>query len=57
MNKKMRRAALKSALVSRSNDSGIVVIKALEFAEPKTKKFAGILKNMDASGKTLFVHP
>jgi large subunit ribosomal protein L4 len=55
MNKKMRRAALKSALVSRTNDSGIVVIKELEFAEPKTKFFAGILKNMDANGKTLVV--
>jgi len=55
MNKKMRRAALKSALVSRTNDSGIVVIKELEFAEPKTSVFAGILKNMDASGKTLVV--
>ena len=55
MNKKMRRAALKSALVSRTNDSGIVVIKELEFAEPKTRVFAGILKNMDAGGKTLVV--
>ena len=55
MNKKMRRAALKSALVSRTNDSGIVVIKALEFAEPKTRTFAGILKNMEASGKTLVI--
>lgn len=55
MNKKMRRAALKSALVSRTNDSGIVVIKELDFPEPKTKSFAGILKNMDAGGKTLVV--
>jgi len=55
MNKKMRRAALKSALVSRTRDSGIVVIKGLEFAEPRTKAFAGILKNMDAGDKTLFV--
>ena len=55
MNKKMRRAALKSALVSRTNDSGIVVIKEFEFAEPRTKAFAGILKNMDAGGKTLVV--
>jgi large subunit ribosomal protein L4 len=48
VNKKVRRAALKSSLTARAKDGDILVIKALEFAAPKTKAFASVLKNMDA---------
>lgn len=56
MTKKMRRQALKSSLTTRANDGSIVVIKSLEFSEPRTKILAAILKNMNAhDSKTLIV--
>jgi large subunit ribosomal protein L4 len=56
LTKKSRRLALLSSLSSRANDGDILVIKMLEFAEPKTKEFAGILTNIDIGGrKTLVV--
>ena len=56
MTKKMRRKALKSSLTTRASDGSIVVIKSLEFSEPRTKALAGILKNMNAhDSKTLLV--
>ena len=56
LTKKMRRQALKSSLTTRANDGSIVVIKSLEFSEPRTKVLAGLLKNMNAhDSKTLLV--
>lgn len=56
MTKKMRRQALRSSLTTRANDGSIVVIKSLDFTEPKTKELAGILKNMNAHDtKTLLI--
>jgi large subunit ribosomal protein L4 len=56
MTKKMRRLALKSSLTVRASDGSIVVIKSLDFAEPKTRELAAILKNMNAhESKTLLV--
>ena len=49
LNKKEKRAALKSALTSKVNDSKLVVIDELNLDEVKTKKFAEILKNINAS--------
>jgi large subunit ribosomal protein L4 len=48
VNKKVKRVALKSSLTARAKDGDILVIKALEFAAPKTKAFTSVLKNMDA---------
>ncbi|MCI9228228.1 MAG: 50S ribosomal protein L4 [Dorea sp.] len=49
MNKKEKRAALKSALTSRVEEKKFIVIDEISFDEIKTKKFANILKNLDVS--------
>ena len=46
MNKKEKRAALKSALTSRVVDSKIVVLEEIKFNEIKTKNFANVMKNL-----------
>ena len=46
MNKKEKRAALKSALTSRVNENKFIVVDELNFAEIKTKKFAEVMKNL-----------
>ena len=43
MNKKEKRAALKSALTSRVQESKLVVVDELKFDEIKTKKMQGVL--------------
>lgn len=54
--KKVRRLALRSALSSRAKDQAVVVVDALNYAEPKTKRFAELLKSIDARGhKILFI--
>ena len=54
--KKIKRLALVSSLSSRANAGDVLVIKALEFSEPKTNRFAGILRNIEDVGrKTLVV--
>lgn len=55
LTKKVKRLALFSSLSSRANDGDILVIKSLEFSEPKTKEFAGILANIDIGGKKTLV--
>lgn len=57
VNKKVKRVALKSSLSSRAQSGDVLVIKSLAFDAPKTKTFAGVLKNMDAypRKKTLVV--
>ena len=47
MNKKEKRAALKSALSSRVAENKFIVIDELVFDEIKTKKFQGILNNFN----------
>lgn len=49
MNKKEKRAALKSALTSRVEEKKFIVIDEIRFDEIKTKNFANILKNLDVS--------
>ena len=49
MNKKEKRAALKSALTSRVEEKKFIVIDEISFDEIKTKNFANILKNLDVS--------
>ena len=57
LNKKVKRVALKSSLTSRAQSGDVLVIKSLAFEAPKTKTFAGVLKNMEAypRKKTLVV--
>ena len=47
LNKKEKRAALKSALTSRVVENKFVVIDELKLDEIKTKKFAEVLKNLN----------
>ena len=46
LNKKEKRAALKSALTSRVQDSKLIVVDELKFDEIKTKKFKAVLDNL-----------
>jgi len=46
LNKKEKKAALKSALTSKVQDSKIVVVDELKFDEIKTKNFANVMKNL-----------
>ena len=53
--KKVRRLAMKSALSSKVQNKEIIVLDALTMEAPKTKEFAQILKNINASKKALVV--
>ena len=46
LNKKEKRAALKSALTSRLQAEKLIVVVALKFDEIKTKNFANVMKNL-----------
>lgn len=48
MNKKERRAALKSALASKVQDNKLVVVDSLALAEVKTKEMQRVLTNLKA---------
>ena len=48
MNKKERRAALKSALTSKVQDNKFVVVDSLALAEAKTKEMQKVLTNLKA---------
>lgn len=54
MNKKEKRAALKSALTSRVNDNKFIVVDELKLDEIKTKKFQEVLNNLKVN-KALIV--
>ena len=49
LNKKEKRAALKSALTSRVNDNKFVVVDELKFEEIKTKNFKNAMNNLNVS--------
>ncbi len=55
MNKKEKRAALKSALTDKVQSEKLIVLDELKFDEIKTKKFAEVLKNLKIDKKALFV--
>jgi len=46
MNKKEKRAALKSALTSKVQSSNLIVVDELKFDEIKTKKFQAVMDNL-----------
>ena len=46
INKKERRAALKSALTSKVQDNKLIVVDELKFDEIKTKKFQAVMDNL-----------
>ena len=49
MNKKEKRAALKSALTSRVEENKFIVVDEMKFDEIKTKKFQDVLNNLSVS--------
>ena len=49
LNKKEKRAALKSALTSRVQENTFIVVDALKLDEIKTKKFQNVLNNLKVS--------
>ncbi len=58
MPRKMRRAALRSALSVKANDQQIVVVDVLEMDAPKTKTMVKVLENLAADGgKALILLP
>jgi large subunit ribosomal protein L4 len=55
VNKKMRRAALRSALSDALASGKLAVLDALSFDGPKTKEAAGLLDALELRGKVLVV--
>ena len=49
MNKKEKRAALKSALTSRVEENKFIVVDEMKFDEIKTKKFQTVLNNLNVN--------
>ena len=47
MNKKEKRAALKSALTDKAQNNNLIVVDELKFDEIKTKKFAAVMNKFD----------
>jgi large subunit ribosomal protein L4 len=57
MPRKMRRAALRSALSVKAQESPIVVLDALEMEAPKTKEMVAVLGNLGLSQRVLILLP
>ncbi len=57
LNKKEKRAALKSALTDKVKNESLIVVDELKFNEIKTKDFAKVLDNLKVAGKSLVVLP
>ena len=57
MPKKMRQAALRSALSAKAADSGIVIVDELKFDEPKTKRMASLLNSLVGESSALLLMP
>ena len=57
MNKKERRAALKSALTSKVQDNKLVVVDSLTLAEAKTKEMQKVLTNLKADKALVITAP
>jgi large subunit ribosomal protein L4 len=57
MPRKMRREALRSALSAKAGESQVVVLDALEMAEPKTRAITGLLQNLGIDSTALILLP
>lgn len=53
--KKMKRLALRSALSARASEAAVKVIEDIDWAAPKTKQAATLLRAIGADGKALVV--
>lgn len=57
MPKKMRRAALRSALSVKAAEGQLVIVDELTMTAPKTKEMAATLRRLTSGGKTLVLLP
>jgi len=57
MPRKMRRAALRSALAVKAMENQIVVLDELQMEAPKTKEMVAVLANLDLSQRVLILLP
>jgi large subunit ribosomal protein L4 len=57
MPRKMRRQALRSALSVKAAESQVVLLDALEMAEPRTKEMLDILQNLGVDSSALILLP
>ncbi len=57
MPRKMRRAALRSALSVKASQQQIVVVDQLELPEPKTKEMVGVLHRLNVGENALILLP
>jgi large subunit ribosomal protein L4 len=57
MPRKMRRAALRSALSVKASEKEIILLDELAISEPKTKEMAQIMKNLVGDSSALVVIP
>ena len=55
VNKKVSKLALRKALSERLKSGDVVLVEDVTLATPKTKEFAGVLKNLGLEGTLLFV--
>lgn len=55
LNKKLKRLARLSALSYKAKADGILVVEDFNMTAPKTSEFAGILKALNITGRSLFV--
>jgi large subunit ribosomal protein L4 len=55
MPKKMRRAAVKSALSAKAQDAGVKVLEALTLTEISTKQLASLLNTVGVDGRTMLI--
>lgn len=53
--KKLRRAALKSALTTKYNNNELIVLDQLTIEEPKTAEIAKLLDNLKVEGKAMIL--
>ncbi len=54
--KKVKRLALKSALIDKGNGDAVIVVDGVRMSEPKTKRFIEFLRSAGLDGKkTLFI--
>jgi large subunit ribosomal protein L4 len=57
VNKKMRRASLRSALTDALQSGKLAVVDELDWSEPKTRQAVGVLESLELAGRILLVLP
>jgi len=57
VNKKMRRASLRSALTDALRSGKLAVVDELDWSEPKTRQAVGVLESLELAGRILLVLP